>query len=75
MEKLDFKPLYSIKVRHRTKNRGQCFKIRLMWLPTTKNTKPPSWNKLKLLEGVDFCIAHPLYYPEKLKIEEILEKC
>lgn len=75
MEKLDFKPLDSIKVRHKTKHRGQCFKIHLMWLPTTKNTKPPSWNKLKLLEGVDFCIAHPLYYPEKLKIEEILEKC
>jgi len=75
MEKLGFKPLDSIKVMHKTKHRGQCFKIHLMWLSTTKNASPPTWNKTKLLEGVNFCLAHPLYHPEKPKLKEILEIC
>jgi len=75
MEKLGFEPIDSIKVRHKTKHRGQYFKIHLMWLPTIKNTNPPTWNKSKLLEGVDFCLAHPLYHPEKPKLKEIFEKC
>jgi len=75
MEKLGFKPIDSIEVMHRTKHRGECFKIYLMWLPKTESANPPTWNKLKLLEGVNFCIAHPLYHPEKLRLEEIFEKC
>jgi len=72
MEKLGFKPLDSVEVAHKTKHTGYRFKIYLMWLPATKNAKPPTWNKLKLLEGVDFCLAHPLYHPEKTKVKEIL---
>jgi len=72
MEKLGFQPLDSVKVRHKTKHKGQRFKIYLMWLPTTKNAKPPSWDKAKVLEGVDFCLAHPLYHPEKPNLKEIL---
>jgi len=75
MEKLGFKPLSSIKVMHKTKHKGQCFKIYLMWLPATENANPPTWNEAELLEGVDFCLAHPLYHPEKPKLKGILEKC
>ncbi len=64
MEKLGFKPLDSIKVMHKTKHKGQVFSIYLMWMPTTKNAKPPMWNKQKLLEGITFCAAHPLYHPQ-----------
>ena len=64
MEKLGFKPLDSIKVVHKTKHKGQVFSIYLMWMPTTKNAKPPTWNKQKLLEGLTFCLAHPLYHPQ-----------
>jgi hypothetical protein len=75
MEKLGFRSLDSVKVMHKTKHRGQCFKIHLMWLSTTKNANPPTWDKSKLLEGVDFCLAHPLYHPEKTKLKEIFERC
>jgi len=73
MEKLGFKSIDSMEVRHKTKRMGQCFKIHLMWLPTTKDAKPPTWNRRKLLEGVDFCLGHPLYHPEKASLKEILE--
>jgi len=75
MEKLGFRSLDSVKVMHKTKHREQCFKIHLMWLATTKNANPPTCNKAKLLEGVDFCLAHPLYHPEKTKLKEIFERC
>lgn len=71
MEKLGFEPIASIKVAHKTKHEGQFFKIYLMWLPNAKNTNLPTWNKSKLLEGVDFCQAHPLYHPQKIKLKEI----
>lgn len=75
MEKLGFKSLDSVKVMHKLKHKGECFKIHLMWLPTAKNSKPPIWNKPKLLEGIDCCTAHPLYHPEKVRLGEIFEKC
>jgi hypothetical protein len=75
MEKLGFKSVDSIKVTHRTKHKGQRFTIHLMWMPVTRDANPPTWNESKLLEGVDFCLAHPLYHPEKPKLKEILEKC
>jgi len=75
MEKLGFRSLDSVKVMHKTKHRSQCFKIHLMWLSTIKNVNPPTWDKTKLLEGVDFCLAHPLYHPEKTKLKEIFERC
>jgi len=74
MEILGFKSLDSVDVKHKTKHTEQCFKMHLMWLPTTKNASPPTWNKSKLLEGVHFCIAHPLYHPEKPTLKRIFEK-
>lgn len=75
MEKLGFRSLDSVRVMHKTKHREQCFKVHLMWLSTTKNANPPTWDKSKLLEGVDFCLAHPLYHSERTKLKEILERC
>jgi len=75
MEKLGFKPIDSIEVMHKTRHSGEPFKIYLMWLLKAEDATRPTWNELKLLEGVDFCIAHPLYRPEKLKLKEVFEKC
>jgi len=75
MEKLGFKSIGSIEVSHKTKHKGISFKIHLMWLPAIEDATPPTWNKSKLLEGVHFCLAHPLYHPEKPRLKEILEKC
>jgi len=74
MEYLGFKPVDSVSVTHKTKHEGQRFKIHLMWLPKTRSAKPPTWNESKLLRGVDFCLAHPFYHPEKTKPKEILQK-
>ncbi len=74
MEKLSFKPVDSIRVVHKTKHKGQSFGIHLMWMPAIKNAKPPKWNKEKLLEGIIFCIAHPLYHPQAYKPNQILER-
>ena len=75
MEKLGFKALDSVEVTHKTKHAKQRFKIYLMWLPKTRNANPPKWDKTKLLEGVSFCTAHPLYHPESLESKRIFEKC
>jgi ribosomal protein S18 acetylase RimI-like enzyme len=75
MERLGFKTIDSLKVRHKTKHTDQSFTMYLMWLPIAKNTKPPTWNKKELLKGITGCRAHPLYHPEKLRLEEIYEKC
>jgi len=75
MEKLGFKCIDSINVRHLTKHKDQCFKIYLIWLPATESKVLPVWNKLKILEGVDFCLAHPLYHPESIKEKRLLKKC
>jgi len=75
MEKLGFRSLDSVEVTHRTKHTGQSFNIHLMWLSTTKNANPPTWDESKLLRGVDFCLAHPLYRSERTKLEKILERC
>jgi len=72
MEYLGFKSIDSVSVTHETKHVGQRFKIHLMWLPTTQSAKPPAWDKSKLMEGVDFCFAHPLYHPENIKQKRIL---
>ncbi len=74
MEKLGFKPLDSIEVVHKTKYKGQFFRIYLMWMPITRSAKPPSWNKQKLLEGITSCILHPLYRPQTYEQKQILEK-
>ena len=75
MEKLGFKSLDSVEVVHKAKHAGHRFRIYLMWLPATRNASKPKWDKTKLLKGMDFCAAHPLYHPESSKLIEILEKC
>ncbi|RLE85694.1 MAG: hypothetical protein DRJ41_00700 [Thermoprotei archaeon] len=75
MERLGFKPVDSMKVRHKFKHTERCFKIYLMWFPKNKDAKPPRWNKQKVLEGTYFCIAHPLYHSEKVRSSKILEEC
>ena len=67
MERLGFKPLDSIKVMQKTKHKDQVFTIYLMWMPKTTEGKPPKWDKQKLLQGVTFCMAHPLYRPQKVE--------
>lgn len=81
MESLGFKSVKSISVRHKTKNRKRCFRLHLMWLPATADSKLPTWNESKLLEGVYFCRGHSLYHDRHLKkyqrskLKEVLEKC
>ncbi|RLG52053.1 MAG: hypothetical protein DRO00_06250 [Thermoproteota archaeon] len=73
MERLGFKSIDFIDVRHRLKHIDRCFRIHLMWMPISKSPSVPQWDKLKMLEGVDSCLAHPLYRPTKFKREKILE--
>jgi len=75
MEYLGFRPLESIKIRHKTKHRDVCFKVYLMWMPLRGGAEPPVMDWKAMLRGVDFCIAHPLYRVERLGLEEIYEKC
>ena len=72
MEKLGFKPLNSISVRHKAK-RKQAFSIYLMWMPNAKNAKPPTWNQQKMLEGITSCTAHPLYHPQSYGPKQIFQ--
>jgi len=73
MEKLGFKSLDSMNVTHKAKNKGLAFTIYLMWMPLVESAKLPTWNKQKFLEGVTFCLAHPLYRPQSYKQKEILQ--
>jgi hypothetical protein len=72
IERLGFRSVDSIDVIHKTKHEDHVFTVHLMWMPTARRAKPPNWNKQKLLQGETFCMAHPLYRPEKWK-KEILE--
>jgi len=74
MERLGFKSIDSIEVRHKVKHRERRFKIHLMWLPASKTANPPKWDRRRLLTGVSFCLAHPLYNPESLRMAEIMEE-
>jgi hypothetical protein len=75
MERLGFTAIDSLKVRHKTEHTNQCFTVFLMWLPKARNARSPTWNTKKLLQGVTFCMGHPLYKPQSLKLEEIYERC
>jgi GNAT superfamily N-acetyltransferase len=72
LEKLGFRPVDSINVRHKTKHTNEPFTINLMWFPKREDAEPPTWNKQKMLEGVNWCMAHPLYHPQTYKQKEIL---
>lgn len=74
MEKLGFRALDSIRVTHKTKHPAQVFSIYLMWMPNTREAKVPMWNRHKLLEGLSFCTAHPLYRSQTRESKQILEK-
>lgn len=74
MEKLGFKPLDHLIVTHKIKHQKQRFDIYLMWMPTSIKSKPPKWNEQKLLEGLTACTAHPLYHPQTMLQQRILEK-
>jgi len=74
MEKLGFKPVKSIKVRHKIRHVNEPFRIYLMWMPVKQNAVSPNWDEEALLKGADFCMAHPLYRPERMGTEKIMEK-
>jgi hypothetical protein len=73
MEMLGFKSIDAVTVTHKTKHVVEPFTIHLMSMPirtsstSTTQVCTPRWDKSRLLEGVTFCIAHPLYHPQKLK--------
>jgi len=74
LEKLGFKSIDSLRVSHKTKHVSEPFTVHLMWLPRRGDAKPPTWDKRKILEGVSFCMAHPLYHPQTYKPKEILQE-
>ena len=74
MEKLGFKSIDNFKVKHDSKHKEQVFSIHLMWMPLSPESKPPRWNKEKLLEGLIACTAHPLYHPQTIVNKQILKK-
>jgi len=75
IEKLGFMSIDSIRVKHKIKHPEQRFAIHLMWMPMKENMKPPIINWQKLLDGVTFCRARPLYHPQKWEgpILELME--
>jgi N-acetylglutamate synthase-like GNAT family acetyltransferase len=63
IERLGFKPEDSVEVVNKRKHVGHVFTVYLMWMPRSEKAEPPTWDKQRLLEGENFCIAHPLYHP------------
>jgi GNAT superfamily N-acetyltransferase len=74
LEKLGFRSIDSINVKHKIKHTSTVFTIHLMWLPRCEDAEPPTWDKKKMLEGVNWCMAHPLYHPQSYAQKEILAK-
>lgn len=58
----------------KAKNKNREFVVYLMWFPLIEGSKKLSWDTEKLMEGVVFCMAHPLYHPEKIKDKQIYSK-
>jgi len=79
MEKLGFKSIKSVRLRHKTHKKGRCFAVHLMWLPNIRNAASPTLDESKLLYSVDFCRCHPLYWGKygckKSGLRQIYEKC
>ncbi len=79
MGKLGFQSVRSVKLRHKSYEKGQCFIVHLMWLPKFKRVPLPTWNESQLLYGVDFCPNHPMYWGRygyaKLGFKKIYKKC
>lgn len=75
MEHLGFRSIDSKRMRHKAKQRDICFKVHLMWMPLRPESEPPEMDWERMLQGVDFCIAHPLYRAESLGLDEPFEPC
>ena len=75
MEYLGFRSIDSRTMRHRVKRPEACFRTHLMWMPLAEEATPPRMDWEEMLKGVDFCIAHPLYRAERLKLEKVFEFC
>ncbi|NHJ33588.1 MAG: hypothetical protein FK732_12075 [Asgard group archaeon] len=77
-EKYGFSSIDSIKVANKRKHQDVPFSIHLMWLSLRENSPQPTWNKKKLLEGITYCLFHPLYnpisYEEKYLLKKVDEK-
>lgn len=73
MEYLGFRSIDSRKMRHKVKRPGSCFTTHLMWMPLKDGAAPPVMDWERMLEGVDFCIAHPLYRAERFGLEKVYE--
>ncbi|MCW4019611.1 MAG: hypothetical protein NWF14_00050 [Candidatus Bathyarchaeota archaeon] len=74
LKNLGFQPIDSFRVSHKIKHKGESFTVYLMWLSRRKDAQPPTWDKKRLLEGVYWCLAHPLYHSQTYKPKEILQE-
>lgn len=76
MKWLGFRAIDSVKMRYRTRHREICFKVYLMWLSRREGAEPQRWDVERLLEGMNFCLTHPLYHSETLRgMRKIYERC
>jgi hypothetical protein len=75
IERLGFRSIDSRRMRHRAKHRDVCFGVHLMWMPLDHGAETPEMAWEKMFQGVDFCIAHPLYRAERLSLVEPFEPC
>jgi GNAT superfamily N-acetyltransferase len=75
IEYLGFRSINSRTMRHKVKRPETCFRTHLMWMPLAEDAAPPRMDWEEILKGVDFCIAHPLYRAERLKLEKVFEFC
>ncbi len=73
MEYLGFQSSDSMMVRHKMKHQGEAFRIHFMWMPRREDAEAPTWNRERLLEGITYCTAHPLYHPQTYKPKQIFE--
>jgi hypothetical protein len=74
IEKYRFSSIDSVKVIDKRKLPDRPFFIHLMWLPLKENAAKPTWDKMKLLEGIPYCLYHPLYHPISYEEKNLLKK-
>ena len=74
LEKFGFSSIDSIRVIDKRKHQDKPFFIHLMWLPLKIKARKPSWDKAKLLEGITYCLYHPLYHPISYAEKNLLKE-
>ncbi len=74
IEKYGFSSIDSVKVIDKRKHQDKPFTIHLMWLPLKENIQQPTWDTNKLLEGIPYCLYHPLYNPISYEQKYLLKK-